>query len=178
MSDKRKKREFFDDIFEVEDFGDIDGILDYIMERLGMDMSDMSKKSFISAFSMSNSQGEYDAPDELNNISFDDTEESEEFETHQIKIKDPSPFIDVFEVEDKIHVMAELPNVEKDEIELHVTVSSLEIKVSHSDNEYSEFVDLPDTVNPDAARATYINGILEVTMDKMEFRKSRIIPID
>lgn len=174
MSDKRKKREFFDDIFEVEDFGDIEGILDYIMERLGMDMSEQSKKSFISAFSVSNKHVEMD---DVDDYSFDG-EDSDEFESHQMRIKDPSPLIDVFEIENQVHVMAELPGVEKDEIELHVTVSSLEIKVLQLENEYSEFVDFPDTVNPDAAKATYINGVLEVTIEKMEFGKARVLSIE
>jgi len=178
VSDKRKKREFSDDIFELEDFGDVESILDYIMERLGMDIDDMSRKSFVSAFSVSNSQNSRDITDNMNDASFDDNDDSDEFESQRIQIKDPNPLIDIFEIDNHIHVMAEFPGIEKDDIELHLTVSSLEIHILASDDPYSEFVDLPDTVNPDVARATYKNGVLEVIMEKMEFGKARTIIIE
>jgi HSP20 family protein len=175
VSDKRKKREYFDDSFEVDDFGDVEDILDYIMGRLGMDMSDISKKSFISGFSMSN-RHPGGSMDNRDNISIGG--DSDEYESHQMRIKDPSPLIDIFEIEDQVHVIAELPGVDKGDIELNLTVSSLEIKVSRLEKGYSEVVDLPETVNPESARATYINGILELIADKMEFGKARKVIIE
>ncbi|WP_406661124.1 Hsp20/alpha crystallin family protein [Methanolobus sp. ZRKC3] len=176
MSDKRKKREFFDDIFEVDDFENVEEIMDYIMERLGMDLSDLSKKAFISAFSVSNRSGDKSGIRELGNVS--DDNETDGFERQQMRVDDPSPLIDVFEIEGHIHAMAELPGVEKDDIELYVTESTLEIKFLNSEEESSELIDFSATVNPDSARATYINGVLEVIMDKIEFGKARLIKID
>ncbi len=76
------------------------------------------------------------------------------------------PLIDVFEADDEIKVVAEIPGVKKDDIKLDVVDSLLKIKASRDGRFYSEEVSLPSAVNPDSARASYNNGVLEVIFKK------------
>ncbi|MBN2110404.1 MAG: Hsp20 family protein, partial [Methanosarcinaceae archaeon] len=43
---------------------------------------------------------------------------------------------------------------------------------------YHEYIDLPATVDPDTAHASYRNGVLEVILPKRELGKERPIRID
>lgn len=61
-----------------------------------------------------------------------------------------------------VHVLAEFPEIEKEDILLHATGQHLEIKVLGL-SEYTEDVDLPVRVDPKSAKASYKNGVLEVT---------------
>ena len=76
------------------------------------------------------------------------------------------PLVDVNESDRQITVTAELPGVEKSDIELETGESSLVIRVDNEKRKYYKEVDLPAPVNPDSARATYNNGVLEVVFDK------------
>jgi HSP20 family protein len=77
------------------------------------------------------------------------------------------PLVDVVDGKDSVTVFAELPGVEKREIGLSATESSLTISVPSDKRRYYKQVDLPSKVNPDSARATYKNGVLEVCLEKV-----------
>ena len=176
MADKRKKKGFFDGSFDDEMFDGIEDIIDHLLEQFGQNLDDDSKGPFIYGFSVSRRAGEDPEIRKFGSILQEDDED--EFESHEIRVNDPGPLIDVFEIDGRVHVMAELPGAEKDDIDIYVTESSLEIKVSNAAKHYSEFIDLPSTVNPDSSRATYVNGVLEAVMDKMEFGKARLVSIE
>ncbi|MEM1977010.1 MAG: archaeal heat shock protein Hsp20 [Nitrososphaerota archaeon] len=77
------------------------------------------------------------------------------------------PLVDVFEEEDVIKVIAEVPGVEKDDINLNATERRLIIKVDTPQRKYYKEVDLPAEVDPQSAKATYKNGVLEVVLKKV-----------
>lgn len=77
------------------------------------------------------------------------------------------PLVDVFEEEDVIKVVAEVPGVEKDDINLNATERKLVIKVDTPQRKYYKEVDLPADVDPQSAKATYKNGVLEVVLKKV-----------
>jgi len=87
------------------------------------------------------------------------------------------PLIDVFEADDEIKVVADIPGVKKDDIKLDVVDSLLQIKASRDERNYSEEVRLPSAVNPDRSKANYNNGVLEVIFKKIKIEK-RDINID
>jgi len=78
------------------------------------------------------------------------------------------PLVDVFESDDEITVVAELPGVEKDKINVEVSDDKrrLIIKASDTNRKYYKEVDLPAEVEPESASANYKNGVLEVKLKK------------
>ncbi len=73
------------------------------------------------------------------------------------------PLTDVFEEENTIKIYAELPGEEKNNIKLHFTEQSVEIKSKN----FHKIVDLPKRpIAPDSASWEYRNGVLEITIPK------------
>lgn len=83
------------------------------------------------------------------------------------QVKDEiQPLVDVVEKQGSITVYAELPGVDKDDIDLTLTEDSLTMSVQGARRRYQKKVLLPSKVKPDNAKASYKNGILEVTLEK------------
>ena len=76
--------------------------------------------------------------------------------------------LDVHETDEEIRVVADIPGVEKDGIDLKCDGSVLTIDAGTSEREYHERLTLPSRVDEHSASATYNNGILEVTFDREE----------
>jgi HSP20 family protein len=103
-------------------------------------------------------------------------------------------FADVQETDTDVIVTIELPGVTKEDIELNVTSDRVEIKAEKKEEaekeeegyraykkQYAGFyrqVPLPQQVEPDHAKATYKNGVLEITLPKKEVTKSTEIEIE
>ncbi len=83
------------------------------------------------------------------------------------------PPVDVFEEDDHVVVIAEIPGVEKDKIDVRATENKLIIKASDTNRKYYKEVELPVEVKPETAKATYKNGILEVRIQKKEVKKEK-----
>ncbi len=83
------------------------------------------------------------------------------------------PLVDVFEEKDKVIVVAELPGVDKDKIDVRIKDSKLIIRASDKDRKYYKEIDLPAEVKPDTARAKYKNGVLEIIIDKRVEEKEK-----
>ncbi|MHA1940841.1 MAG: archaeal heat shock protein Hsp20 [Candidatus Hodarchaeales archaeon] len=80
------------------------------------------------------------------------------------------PLIDVIEDNDVIRVIAEIPGVQKQNIDLSSTDKSLLIQAESEDlrRKYYKELELPCTVIPDSASAKFKNGVLEVELKKDE----------
>jgi HSP20 family protein len=76
------------------------------------------------------------------------------------------PIVDVVEEKDEIVVVADMPGVEKDEIRLSGIEDMLTIDVDAERRKYHKEVRLPAKVDPDSAKASYKNGVLEVRLKK------------
>ncbi|RLI80430.1 Hsp20/alpha crystallin family protein, partial [Archaeoglobales archaeon] len=81
-------------------------------------------------------------------------------------IEERKPLIDVMETDDEVQVIAEMPGVSKEDIDLNATEKTLEIKADGENRKYFETVELPVEVLPETAKARYNNGVLEVVMKK------------
>ncbi|MHA1238844.1 MAG: archaeal heat shock protein Hsp20 [Candidatus Odinarchaeia archaeon] len=81
-----------------------------------------------------------------------------------------TPYTDVMvdEKEGKITVIAEMPGVRKEDIELKATDRTLTIKAETEKRKYFKKLDLGIKVDPNSAVAEYKNGILEVTLKSKE----------
>ncbi len=96
------------------------------------------------------------------------------------QVKDErEPLVDIVETNGEIHVVAELPGVEKGDIKLHGTEDSLTISVDTAQNKYFKEVELPVKVKVKEAKSSYKNGVLEVVLPKAEAEtKPKGEPID
>mgnify|MGYP001765949009 CR=1 FL=1 len=88
------------------------------------------------------------------------------------------PLVDVIDSKDAVKIYAELPGVEKGDIDLSATESSLTISVHGEKKRYHKEVDLPQKVNPDTAKATYKNGVLEVCVGKVVKRRGKQLKVE
>jgi HSP20 family protein len=79
------------------------------------------------------------------------------------------PLIEVNEDNDKIIVIAEMPGVTREDIELKATTRSLTIstKASTASIKYFKEIELPSPIDSNYAKARYTNGILEIKLKKL-----------
>jgi HSP20 family protein len=88
----------------------------------------------------------------------------------QIK-EEREPLVDVISTDGEIKVVVELPGVEKNDIKLHGAEDSLTITVDAAGRKYFKEIKLPAKVKPKEAKTNYKNGVLEVTLPKIEEEK-------
>ena len=103
------------------------------------------------------------------------------------------PKIDVIDREDEIFVRAELPGVDKKDIDISMTDNSITIKgetrkeekeekgdyyrCETSHGTYTRTLSLPAEVNSEKTKAVLKDGILELTLPKREHAKRRNIKV-
>jgi len=104
------------------------------------------------------------------------------------------PKVDIIDRDTEIVVRAELPGVAKDDIDLSITDNTVTIKAttSHEEKEekgnyyrceisrgsFSRTVALPGDVDADNAKASFNDGILELTMPKLEKSHRKNITVE
>ncbi len=104
------------------------------------------------------------------------------------------PTVDVVDRDNEIVVRAELPGVEKKDLDVTLSDDAVTIKGSTrtdvkeekgdyyrreiSEGTFSRTVALPATINTETARASFKDGLLELTLPKVERAKKRSIKVD
>ena len=100
-----------------------------------------------------------------------------------------TPAVDLYKEKDDIVVKAELPGMEKDNIELNLSDNRLTIRGEkkkeeevkkegyyRSERSYGSFVrtlELPSEVQTDKVKAAFKNGVLEIRLPKTEEAKKK-----
>ena len=81
--------------------------------------------------------------------------------------EEAEPLVDIFEEDDTIKVVVEMPGVDKEKIRVRA-VDDRHIIVEGSDHgrKYRKEIELPTDADVESARATYRNGILEIVLRK------------
>lgn len=103
------------------------------------------------------------------------------------------PSVDIMDMDDTLIVTADIPGVEKEDIEISVRDTMLDIKaerkieeeereagyVRHERtyNRYYRSIDLPSPVEEERAEATFKNGVLEVRLPKAPEARGKHVPI-
>jgi len=77
------------------------------------------------------------------------------------------PLVDVFVEETSVVVIAELPGVEKEFIQINATEDKLTISVNTPKRSYYRELNLPAKVDPKSSAASHKNGVLEVRLKKL-----------
>lgn len=104
-----------------------------------------------------------------------------------------APPVDIYETQDALLVKAELPEVEREDIDIRLENGVLTIRGHRKLNEelknyqcyrmesqhgaFSRSFSLPRTVNADKIEANYKDGVLSITIPKREETKARQIQI-
>lgn len=89
------------------------------------------------------------------------------------------PLIDVLESDDLVRVIVELPGVQKEDIRLDAHARSLEIEVDNDAKQFHEEIDLPCDIQPNSVKASYKNGVLVISMNRIAKRKKgRTVKVD
>ncbi|MDV3292984.1 MAG: Hsp20/alpha crystallin family protein [Nitrososphaerales archaeon] len=74
------------------------------------------------------------------------------------------PLVDVVTSEKDVKVIAEIPGVRKEDVNVMVQDKTVTISVDTENRKYFKELILPDVVDPQGAKSTYNNGILEITL--------------
>lgn len=82
--------------------------------------------------------------------------------------QDTPTHIDVYEDEDGLRVVADLPGVEKSDMEITCDGRVVNITASGERRSYEEQVRLPRRVDESSAEASYNNGVLEIQFDAVQ----------
>ncbi len=85
-----------------------------------------------------------------------------------IQADEREPLTDVIEDAASIAITMEMPGVDKSDIKVSMTEDRLEIGVDTEKRKYHKRVKLPAKVDPKTTKATYNNGILDVTVQKLQ----------
>jgi HSP20 family protein len=88
----------------------------------------------------------------------------------QVK-EEREPLVDIIETNEEIHIVVELPGVEKKDIKLHGTEDTLSISVDIPQRKYYKEIKLPAKVKVKEAKTEYKNGVLEITLPKTKEEK-------
>jgi len=81
------------------------------------------------------------------------------------------PLVDIINANGEIKIIVELPGVEKEDVKLHGTEDKLTISVATSERRYFKEIEMPAKIEPNKAKTSYKNGVLEVTVPKIEEKK-------
>lgn len=75
--------------------------------------------------------------------------------------------IDVFDEGETLRLVADLPGIEKEDVSLQCDGEILTIEAVSEQRHYQERVTLPARVDEHTAEATFNNGVLEVSLEKV-----------
>jgi len=108
--------------------------------------------------------------------------------------RDGAPKVDVIDRDAEVVVRAELPGVAKDDLDVTVSPEAVTLKAhtSHEEKEekgeyyrremsygeYQRTVALPHTVDGEHARATFNDGVLELTLPKVEKTSRKKVKVE
>lgn len=82
-------------------------------------------------------------------------------------IRQREPLIDIFEEEDHITVLAELPSVEEKDVNIKADENTLTITAENATKKYLKIVRLPTRIKKSTIKSTYRNNILQIRLEKL-----------
>lgn len=78
------------------------------------------------------------------------------------------PLIDVFEEEDHLTILAELPGIDEKDLNIRADKQTLTISADNHTKNYLKEVPLPTPIKRDTIKFTYRNNILQVKLEKLK----------
>jgi HSP20 family protein len=83
------------------------------------------------------------------------------------------PLVDLNTTDKEVKVILEIPGVKKEDIKISAFDEAVEVTTNNPQRKYHKTIDLPKEANPQTAKSTYQNGILEITFGKKENTKPK-----
>ncbi len=87
------------------------------------------------------------------------------------------PMVDIIKGENELRVVAEVPGVNKEDLRVSASESSITIESVTGQPRYYKTVELPEAIDPKTAKSTYKNGILEISF-KRKSKSDSGVPIN
>ncbi len=104
------------------------------------------------------------------------------------------PFIDLVETDKEVIATVEMPGLDKGDINIDLTEYKLEISAETKHEEekkekgylsrerrsgsYFRMISLPSSIDSDNSKASYSNGILQITMPRTEIKKKTPLKVE
>jgi len=165
---RRRRRSLWDELFSG--FEEIDALFEDMWRDFERLTKEGGPRSYVYGFSVTMGPDGKPVVREFGNVK----------PSHRGPIvrEEVEPLVDVFDEVNEVKVCAELPGVSKEDIRVRVTEDNkLIISVEAPQRKYYKEIELPARVNPERARATYKNGVLEVVLEKSE-KKGKSITVE
>lgn len=171
MNKKRKDDEWRRDFDELFGSGDMDEIFEAMRQQMDRMMESMmsgeldaaSLKPYVSGFSMRvgpDGQPHFERFGTTDRPTGEGPEAGGGSESRE-------PLTDVIETDESLAITVEVPGVEKKDVDLEVVDDVLVISVDTDVRRYFKEIRLPCAVEPESAKATYNNGVLDITLKKV-----------
>jgi HSP20 family protein len=188
---RRRRNPFFGNWF----FGDIDNMMKEMEEMMEREFNEFKTKipedlkrerklpdgstipewgPFVYGYSMTIGPDGKPKIREFGNVKPSNDPESCGLDQPCIDVKEErEPLVDIVDTDGEIKVIVELPGVEKEKIKLSGTEDKLTISVDDPKRKYYKEIDIPAKVAPKKAKTAYKNGVLEVTIPKVEEKQKK-----
>ena len=188
---RRRRNPFFGNWF----FGDIDNMMKEMEEMMEREFNEFKTKipedlkrerklpdgstipewgPFVYGYSMTIGPDGKPKIREFGNVKPSNDPESCGLDQPCIDVKEErEPLVDIVDTDGEIKVIVELPGVEKEKIKLSGTEDKLTISVDDPNRKYYKEIDIPAKVAPKKAKTSYKNGVLEVTIPKIEEKQTK-----
>ncbi|MEM0118096.1 MAG: Hsp20 family protein [Conexivisphaerales archaeon] len=137
--------DFFDDIDELLE--EMEKEIEEMIKNFRKERAEFFKKPYVKGFTFEFENGRPVFR------TFGDVRSEEEIR---------EPLVEQFISRDTLNVIAEMPGVEKESINLQADEDNISIEAKSEDRVYKTHVKLKNAVDPDSGEATYKNGILEI----------------
>jgi len=163
-----RRRKPFDDWFR-----DIDEEFERIREQMerimGRAFSSPEEKQFVYGFSVRTGPNGKPQIQEFGDTRIPFLHEME---------KGREPLTDVIEREDAVSITLEMPGVEKEDIDLRTTERGIKVRVDTEDRRYYKEIDFPCPVDVNSIKATFKNGVLDLTFKKIKKDEGKKVRIE
>lgn len=86
-------------------------------------------------------------------------------------INERQPLVDIFEEQEHLIILAELPGVDEKDLNIKADEKTLTISANNKTKKYLKKVRLPTPIKKDTVKSTYRNNILQVRLEKLRATK-------
>lgn len=186
MNRKRNNRDgdwFTDNGWNIDDiFGNLDSEFRKMRKQMddlmrdaveGNSTDNSSKKPLVFGFSVTTGPDGIPKFEDFSNNTIEPFSSSRN-ETKEATIETSrEPLTDVNETDSDIAITVELPGVSKEDIDINVTETRVEVKVDTEARNYFKAIDLSCEVQTKSSKATHTNGILDLVLKKKISEKAK-----
>ena len=83
------------------------------------------------------------------------------------------PLIDISSTDNEVKIVAEMPGISKDKINVNAYDKYVEIKSEDPNRKYHKKIEVPEDIDINSAKSNYNNGVLEINFKKKEQQKTQ-----